>query len=874
MSTEDPRLSPDARVSRQQRRAEERRRRKEKGRGVADLAAGAAIALGAAALASPASANTIVVNSTADVIANDDGLCTLREAVISANKDTASGAVAGECQAGSGIDIVDLTALSGTITLKSNASSSYYGPIAVYTSMSINGPGAGTLSISGGGATQIFYMYSGPTASTINVSGLTLTNGYGDYGGAIASRSVGNPVTLTINDTVFTNNVATRGGGAISIFDFGTKYTPFVSLPGSVTISNSTFQNNVANVPASAPSPGGSSARGGAIFAKYLGAGASLSLDHVTLTGNHARNDGGAIAAGVACSANLSIKNSVITGNDAGIVQPDVPGTYYFYGNGGGIAVNSYAGPPAAPTTSRLKARTAKIGAPPRVAATGCDNVKISDSTISNNTSDSAGGGIYSYIGGVTIDRTTVSGNTAGSGGGVETYYSNDIITNSTIARNTASSYAGGFAGYDSALAVNNSTISGNSSPGGADAIALNNRDTRPANDTVTNSIIVNNGTVAPQLYAGGAATLTVSFTDVFPADAAPQWTDGGGNISADPLLAALAPNGTPNQGNGSTAAPLVRIPAAGSPVIDKGNTATAAGTVDERNAPRVFGAAVDMGSVEVVASGTISTNPAVTVNEAAGTITITLTRSGGTTGDITVNYTTANGTAVAPGDYTTKSGSVTFPSGGATTQTITIPIIKDTTAEPPETFVLNLSSPTAGAVATPVVTITILDPGVVPTLAWWMKLMLALTCAGVGVIMLKNGRLLVVVLAAGIAVAAAPSVNAAVAPTAAANATRGRHADPPAAGTITSVAATHSSVTIKIGTTEITAPRGHLAIIDLRKTPTRTGVEALTAGTPVVYRAIRKADGSVRRLRIGVFDTIAQANTALARMTGPQGHH
>ena len=41
--------------------------------------------------------NTITVNSTLDVANSTDGLCTLREAIIAANTDTASGATAGEC---------------------------------------------------------------------------------------------------------------------------------------------------------------------------------------------------------------------------------------------------------------------------------------------------------------------------------------------------------------------------------------------------------------------------------------------------------------------------------------------------------------------------------------------------------------------------------------------------------------------------------------------------------------------------------------------------------------------------------------------------------------------------------------------------------
>src|SRR5438552_10147968 len=43
---------------------------------------------------------TIVVNSLLDVANANDGICTLREAIMAANNNIASGTVAGECAAG------------------------------------------------------------------------------------------------------------------------------------------------------------------------------------------------------------------------------------------------------------------------------------------------------------------------------------------------------------------------------------------------------------------------------------------------------------------------------------------------------------------------------------------------------------------------------------------------------------------------------------------------------------------------------------------------------------------------------------------------------------------------------------------------------
>jgi bacillolysin len=70
-----------------------------------------------------------------------------------------------------------------------------------------------------------------------------------------------------------------------------------------------------------------------------------------------------------------------------------------------------------------------------------------------------------------------------------------------------------------------------------------------------------------------------------------------------------------------------------------------------------------------------------------------TLTRGTGA-GASSVSYATANGTAVAPGDYTTKSGTVNFASG-ETQKTVGVVVKGDGTVEPSETFFLNLSAPT-----------------------------------------------------------------------------------------------------------------------------------------------------------------------------------
>ena len=62
----------------------------------------------------------------------------------------------------------------------------------------------------------------------------------------------------------------------------------------------------------------------------------------------------------------------------------------------------------------------------------------------------------------------------------------------------------------------------------------------------------------------------------------------------------------------------------------------------------------------------------------------------------VSVDFTTADGTALAGSDYTATCGTLTF-APGETTRTILVPTLDDAVAEPTETFTVNLSNPTGG---------------------------------------------------------------------------------------------------------------------------------------------------------------------------------
>jgi Ca2+-binding RTX toxin-like protein len=108
--------------------------------------------------------------------------------------------------------------------------------------------------------------------------------------------------------------------------------------------------------------------------------------------------------------------------------------------------------------------------------------------------------------------------------------------------------------------------------------------------------------------------------------------------------------------------------------------------------------------------------SPNITAGEGAGTARVTVTRRN-PKGSTTVNYSTANGTAVAGTDYTPMSGSLDF-APGEVAKTISIPLTDDTTDEPNKNFDVNVSLP-PGAEAllaqNPKTTVTIVDDDPAP---------------------------------------------------------------------------------------------------------------------------------------------------------------
>ena len=188
----------------------------------------------------------ITVNTVSDEL-NADGDCSLREAITSANSDSASDA----CAIGGTADSIAF-GVAGTIVLNSALP-------AISSDVAIVGP-AGKVILSGGGATPLFEVASG---GILRLDALTLSGGLASDGGAIINQLGG---TLTVFNSTFSGNRAQQSGGAIRNL-------------GVATIVNSTFASNAATE------------RGGALAAS--GVGASMTLINSTVAANSAAQGGG-----------------------------------------------------------------------------------------------------------------------------------------------------------------------------------------------------------------------------------------------------------------------------------------------------------------------------------------------------------------------------------------------------------------------------------------------------------------------------------------------------------------------------------------------------------------------------------------------------
>ncbi len=172
---------------------------------------------------------------------------------------------------------------------------------------------------------------------------------------------------------------------------------------------------------------------------------------------------------------------------------------------------------------------------------------------------------------------------------------------------------------------------------------------------------------------ANGTAAAGTNYT---AASGTLNWASGD---TASKKITVAISNATPFTGN-KTFTVALSNPSGGATIASPGSATVS-----------IAGDAVTTGNVQLSASS-------YSVAQTAGSLTVSVSRTGGSSGAIGVSYATANGTAVSGTDYTQATGTLQWASGDATAKTISIPIGNATAFSGTKSFTITLSAPTGGA--------------------------------------------------------------------------------------------------------------------------------------------------------------------------------
>ncbi len=184
------------------------------------------------------------------------------------------------------------------------------------------GTGAGAANTGRGGA---IYNNGGTTV----ISNCVFTGNTGMLGGAMNNATAG---TLTITDSVLSNNVAATVGGALQNFSTSTLHLINTAITGNSCGTSSTgggaIQGNGAITMTNVTMSGNSTlSSGGGIY--YNGTG--LTMTNTTIMGNASGSNAGGLHKSTATN-NANIRNSIIAGNTGG-ASPDITNVINSLGN-------------------------------------------------------------------------------------------------------------------------------------------------------------------------------------------------------------------------------------------------------------------------------------------------------------------------------------------------------------------------------------------------------------------------------------------------------------------------------------------------------------------------------------------------------------
>jgi CSLREA domain-containing protein len=477
-------------------------------------------------------AATITVNSLSDSANNADGACTLREAIAAANNNAVSGAVPGECSAGSssGSDEINLTGVMGVLNLTGALPG-------VSSDLTLNGPGAASLTVQrfSGGDYRILLLNN----RTVSISGLTIANGKAADGTGNTGQSGGNGGgisqvggILTLTNVTLSGNASGNGAPNTTSGSSSGGWGGFgggIHSTGNLTMTNCLVSGNATGNGANGGSAG-SGGRGGGI---YFGAGI-LSLTNVVVNDNHTGTTGGPTGGnsgygggiwieGSSSASVNALTNVTITNNTTGnTVNGEV-------GGGAGLFI---LGGQASLTNST-------------VSNNHCGN--------STNFGAGSGGGIFNN-GNLIIKNSLISGNDTGNqtthgsntvGGGIANSFIVTIV-NSTISGNsTGSGFATGGGVYNGGtMNMYNCTVTGNISTSTNNCCAGHGVVTGNSSMFVGNTVIAQNGP------AGNGPDLSGYFSNA-------PFNSRGHNLIGNPGIATGFTNGSNGDQVGTTASPL-----------------------------------------------------------------------------------------------------------------------------------------------------------------------------------------------------------------------------------------------------------------------------------------------------------------------------
>lgn len=268
----------------------------------------------------------------------------------------------------------------------------------------------------------------------------------------------------------------------------------------------------------------------------------------------------------------------------------------------------------------------------------------LTDVTLADNNATSGGGGLYNNQS-ATLNNVTLATNSAGDGGAIFNSATAAItVSNGTLSGNQANFGGGLF--NNGVAALTHVTVTGNEALGGGGGV-LHNSSGAP-HLTMTNVILAQN--TAPTtandecLFYKAPDSLTYSLWSGVSCGAAA--TDGN-QPDSDALLAPLGFTGTGLPGELTMTHALLP----GSPAEDMGTCGDGAPPTDQRGVDRPQGAGCDVGAVETVpvppvyglamsGTGTLGSIPGTAVSH-----TLTLTNTGNTTDTIDLSL----GTTVWP---------------------------------------------------------------------------------------------------------------------------------------------------------------------------------------------------------------------------------